>query len=286
MGARGGFAALTGRALSPFVGFVLLQGIADGERANFEGLRRPTTRARRSGSRGRRPPSATRCSSARCSISSGQPGPQRRVSGQFLGLVFLGPLLLGSPVCCWRRRTSRRPTPPRRQGRLTLSPKEARPTAARKAPTAGRRLLSQKRQEDGPPCDRGLIGVTRPVMGFAGGLSLVVALLHLSLEPMRTGLLGRFWGSLGMAVGVAALLGLRPSPCSGSSTWDCCSSAASRAGARRPGSGRSDPLADRGEKAARAEDAARRVGGRRRPSARAETRRDPSEGRRKRKQRD
>jgi hypothetical protein len=44
--------------------------------------------------------------------------------------------------------------------------------------------------------------------GFAigGRLGLAVALLYTCLYGMRTGLLTRFWGSLGMALGVAALL--------------------------------------------------------------------------------
>jgi hypothetical protein len=42
--------------------------------------------------------------------------------------------------------------------------------------------------------------------GLAGRLGLAVALFYSCLFAMRTGLLSRFWGSLGMALGVAALL--------------------------------------------------------------------------------
>jgi hypothetical protein len=45
-------------------------------------------------------------------------------------------------------------------------------------------------------------------MGIAGGLGLVVGLFYTCLWAMRTGVLTRFWGSLGMALGIAALLGL------------------------------------------------------------------------------
>jgi hypothetical protein len=45
-------------------------------------------------------------------------------------------------------------------------------------------------------------------LGVAGGLGFVVALFYSCLWAMRTGILSRFWGSLGMALGVAALLGL------------------------------------------------------------------------------
>lgn len=46
--------------------------------------------------------------------------------------------------------------------------------------------------------------------GLAGALGLVVALFYTCLWAMRTGLLSRFWGSLGMALGVVTLLGLLP----------------------------------------------------------------------------
>ncbi|HEX4668662.1 MAG TPA: hypothetical protein VH275_01635 [Solirubrobacterales bacterium] len=43
-------------------------------------------------------------------------------------------------------------------------------------------------------------------LGLGGRLGLAVALLYSCLFAMRVGLLTRFWGSLGMALGVAALL--------------------------------------------------------------------------------
>jgi hypothetical protein len=42
--------------------------------------------------------------------------------------------------------------------------------------------------------------------GLGGRLGLAIALFYTCLWAMRTGLLSRFWGSLGMALGVAALL--------------------------------------------------------------------------------
>lgn len=46
--------------------------------------------------------------------------------------------------------------------------------------------------------------------GIAGALGLAVALFYVGLWSMRTGLLGRFWASLGMALGVAIVFGLFP----------------------------------------------------------------------------
>lgn len=45
-------------------------------------------------------------------------------------------------------------------------------------------------------------------LGLAGGLGFAVALFYSCLWAMRTGVLSRFWASLGMALGVATLLGL------------------------------------------------------------------------------
>lgn len=46
--------------------------------------------------------------------------------------------------------------------------------------------------------------------GIAGGLGFVVALFYSCLWGMRTGLLTRFWGALGMALVVVTLIGLFP----------------------------------------------------------------------------
>jgi hypothetical protein len=42
-------------------------------------------------------------------------------------------------------------------------------------------------------------------LGFAGTFGLVVAMIYVSLHAMRVGLLSRFWGTLGMALGVSIL---------------------------------------------------------------------------------
>jgi hypothetical protein len=47
-------------------------------------------------------------------------------------------------------------------------------------------------------------------LGLAGAIGLIVVLFYCGLWGMRTGLLSRFWGSLGMALSVAILLGLLP----------------------------------------------------------------------------
>lgn len=44
--------------------------------------------------------------------------------------------------------------------------------------------------------------------GILGGLSLIAALFYTCLWALRTGVLSRFWGALGMALGITVLLGV------------------------------------------------------------------------------
>jgi hypothetical protein len=52
--------------------------------------------------------------------------------------------------------------------------------------------------------DQGALGAAQG-FDFAGRLGLAVAILYTALHAMRVGLLTRFWGTLGMALGVAIL---------------------------------------------------------------------------------
>jgi hypothetical protein len=65
-----------------------------------------------------------------------------------------------------------------------------------------------ERQDDAADNARGDATFTGPATGFelAGRIGLAFALGYTCLFAMRVGLLTRFWGSLGIAVGVAALL--------------------------------------------------------------------------------
>ena len=48
---------------------------------------------------------------------------------------------------------------------------------------------------------------TATIVSVAGGLLFAIGLFYTCLWAMRTGLLSRFWGSLGMALGIAVLIG-------------------------------------------------------------------------------
>lgn len=54
-----------------------------------------------------------------------------------------------------------------------------------------------------------LLGVAQ-IVSLIGGLAFIVGLFYTSLWAMRSGLLTRFWGSLGMAVGFLTLFTLTP----------------------------------------------------------------------------
>lgn len=71
---------------------------------------------------------------------------------------------------------------------------------------------SRKVEDDEASNARTEAGLTPFATGFgiAGGLGFVIALVYSCLWGMRTGLLTRFWGALGMALGVGTLLGLLP----------------------------------------------------------------------------
>ena len=84
------------------------------------------------------------------------------------------------------------------------SPKTSKGSAGAKATQAVRwRRSARKTKASNAIKDSGLSPLGQ-FAGLAGGLTLVIALFYTRLWAMRTGLLSRFWGSLGMAVGVAA----------------------------------------------------------------------------------
>lgn len=81
-----------------------------------------------------------------------------------------------------------------------------------KGAAASSRCVAEKREVDAATNaidDAGLHGATKLVQGI-GVLALIFSFVYCSLHALRTGLLTRFWGALGIALGVAILLGLLP----------------------------------------------------------------------------
>jgi hypothetical protein len=211
---RAGLGALIGGFLA-LAGFFLLQVSLSGGDANFEGLAEAHDKS-----------STIWLSGAMTLVGyllltgpllylfRAVQGRSERVRNQFIGLVFLGPILLGLAGLALAAGTQQAANT-YLDGRAdsTLTPKEARADCREEG--KGKQLADcqgQKHEEDlasNAIHDSSII-TTGQFMGFVGGLSLVVALFYTGLWSLRTGLLSRFWGSLGMAVGVAALIGLTP----------------------------------------------------------------------------
>jgi hypothetical protein len=81
-----------------------------------------------------------------------------------------------------------------------------------KGAEASSRCVAEKREADAATNaidGAGLHGMTKFVQGI-GVLALIFSFVYCSLHALRTGLLTRFWGALGIALGVAILLGLLP----------------------------------------------------------------------------
>lgn len=150
-----------------------------------------------------------------------------RVRGQLIGLVIVAPLFLavsfGLSIGVRHEAASQFV---KGEAKATLSHKEAKEECASEQKEEGRKEFAEEVEpEKGETalaaCERQKIeedeasnalkeASLAPLatgLGIAGSLGFLVALFYTSLWAMRTGLLTRFWGSLGMASGIAFLLG-------------------------------------------------------------------------------
>jgi hypothetical protein len=98
------------------------------------------------------------------------------------------------------------------EAKSTLSSKQARDDCKsdREDGESTKACEQRKSEDDEASNAQGEASLTPFATGFgiAGGLGFVVVLFYTCLWAMRTGLLSRFWGSLGMALGIATLFGL------------------------------------------------------------------------------
>jgi hypothetical protein len=153
-----------------------------------------------------------------------------RVRGQLVGLVVIAPLFLAiSTGLSADARNDAASIFVAGDAKSTLTAREAKGDclperddlgakdfAKEFEPAAGETPLAacedRKIEDDEASNARSEASTAAAVSGFgiAGALGLAISLLYVGLWAMRTGLLGRFWGSLGMALGVAILLGLIP----------------------------------------------------------------------------
>jgi hypothetical protein len=153
-----------------------------------------------------------------------------RVRGQLVGLVVIAPLFLAiSTGLSADARNDAASTFVAGDAKSTLTAAEAKEDcvsereeigaedfAGEFEPAAGEAPLAaceeRKTEDEEASNARSEASTAAAVSGFgiAGAFGLAISLFYVGLWAMRTGLLGRFWGSLGMALGVAILLGLLP----------------------------------------------------------------------------
>jgi hypothetical protein len=226
---RVGFASILGAALA-LVGFVLLRAALSGS-ANFEGLEEAHEHSSSVWLSGVATlvgtvllvaPMVFLFNAARARSTT--------VRNQLIGVVVLGPLLLGiSGVLLAAGTQEAANNYLDGKSKSTLTAKEATQECkedesksgaqgfgedfeASGGKTSFQACEAKKQNEDRASNsikDASLVSIAQ-FFGLAGGLALVIGLMYTCLRSMRVGLLTRFWGSLGMAVGVAALIGFSP----------------------------------------------------------------------------
>jgi hypothetical protein len=150
-----------------------------------------------------------------------------RMRPQLVGLVLVAPLFLAvASGLSISARTDAADQFVAGEAKSTLTPKEAQEKCATdlkeegakefreefeprpgETPTAA---CERQKTEDDEAENAGQEASLAPITngaGLAGGLALIVVFVYTNLWAMRTGLLSRFWGSLGMVGGIAFLLG-------------------------------------------------------------------------------
>jgi hypothetical protein len=136
-----------------------------------------------------------------------------RVQGMIIGLVLIAPLFLGlSTSISSAARNEAADEFVAGTSVPALAHKEAREECAsegKKKRAACEREKVEEKAAEQAESDASLAGPATG-LGIAGGLAMIVALFYTCLWAMRTGLLGRFWASLGMALGITILLGFLP----------------------------------------------------------------------------
>jgi hypothetical protein len=226
---RAGFASVIGAALA-LVGFVMLRAALSGS-ANFEGLEEAHQHSSSVWISG----VATLVGTALLVVPllflfNAARARSTQVRNQLIGVVVLGPLLLGiSGILLAAGTQEAADNYLQGKSKSTLTAKEAGKECKEDEGKSGAKVFGEdfeasggktsfeaceakKQNEDRASNsikDASLVSVAQ-FFGLAGGLALVIGLMYTCLRAMRVGLLTRFWGSLGMAVGVAALIGFSP----------------------------------------------------------------------------
>lgn len=131
-----------------------------------------------------------------------------RVLPQLLALVVVAPLLVGvGTVLYGQARQEAAESFVAGEAKSTLSQKEAKEECEGEKPLAA----CEKREREDDAASNALsdasLTTVAGTLTLVGGLLFAISLFYTCLWAMRTGLLSRFWGSLGMALGIAVLIG-------------------------------------------------------------------------------
>jgi len=131
-----------------------------------------------------------------------------RVLPAVLAIVIAAPLLVGiGTVLYGQARQEAADIFVAGEAKSTISSQDLKEKCEDEKPRAD--CEKEKREDDAASNALGDASLSTPagILTLGGGLLFAIGLFYTCLWAMRTGLLGRFWGSLGMALGIAILLG-------------------------------------------------------------------------------
>jgi hypothetical protein len=131
-----------------------------------------------------------------------------RVQPAVLAIVILAPLLVGiGTVLYGQARQEAAENFVAGEAKPTISAKEVKEKCEDDKPLAA--CEKEEREDDAASNALSDASLSTPagILTLGGGLLFAIGLFYTCLWAMRLGLLSRFWGSLGMALGIAILLG-------------------------------------------------------------------------------
>jgi hypothetical protein len=131
-----------------------------------------------------------------------------RVLPQMIALVIAAPLLIATGTILFGQ--SRQDAADKfvaGEAKPTISAKELKEKCEDEKPLAACEKEERENDAASNAISDTSLSSTAAAISLGGGLLLAISLFYTGLWAMRTGLLSRFWGSLGMALGVAVLIG-------------------------------------------------------------------------------
>jgi hypothetical protein len=131
-----------------------------------------------------------------------------RVQPAVLAIVIAAPLLVAAGTVLYgQAREEAAESFVAGEAKPSISAKEVKEKCEDEKPVAA--CEKEKREDDAASNALSDASLSTPagILTLGGGLLFAIALFYTCLWAMRLGLLSRFWGSLGMALGIAILIG-------------------------------------------------------------------------------